>query len=178
MHRARANTHAFRGRVGGAAALVVAAGLGILSSQLTAGNVARADGTRSISTSVTTVTVTGQSTTAPTTQTTNQGTTTRATTTVARQPVARIVKATVIGHGRQRTLDIRIRVSEPASARLQLLARRTRLLTKTYPLTGGSNELKTPLPATLKKGSDQLMITLTDTTHQERTYTTTILVPS
>jgi hypothetical protein len=177
MRRPTQNRHAFRRQLGGAVALVVAGGLGVLASQLTAANVAHADGTRSISTSVTTVTVTGQSTTTPTT-TTQATTTTKTTTTVAKQPVARIVKATVIGHGRQRTLDIRIHVSEPASARLQLLASRTRLLTKTYLVKGGNNELKTLLPATLKRGGDQLKITLTDTTHHQRTYTTTVLMPN
>jgi hypothetical protein len=113
--------------------------------------------------------------TRPTTTTT---TTTATTTTAKTQPVSRIVYATVLGHGKLRNLDVRIRVSELATAKLQLYAHRFRLFTKTFAVKGGRNELKAPLPFGLKPGTDQLLITLQDANHHQKTYTTSVLVPA
>lgn len=86
--------------------------------------------------------------------TSTAATVTTATTTAAvKQLVARIVHASVLGHGTHRTLDVRIRVSEPARAQLRLLAHRSAPLKKTFSLKGGANELKARLAPKIKKGT-------------------------
>jgi len=92
--------------------------------------------------------------------------------------VARIVYAKVLGHGKLRKLDVRIRVSRPATAQLRLLARGVTKLRRTFAVRGGGNELKAPLARTVKKGSYQLRITLSDGSGHKRVYTATVPVPA
>jgi len=111
----------------------------------------------------------------PTTTTTTTPTTT---TPAAGKPlVARIVYVTVLGHGKLRKLDVRIRVSGKATATLRLLAHGNQLLKKTFSVKGGANELKAPLPPRIKKGTKQVKITLTASGSRQKTYTATVLVP-
>jgi hypothetical protein len=112
----------------------------------------------------------------PTTTTTPTPTTT---TPAAGNPlVARIVYVTVLGHGKLRKLDVRIRVSRRAKAQLRLLARGVTKLRRTFAVKGGTNELKAPLARTVRKGSYQLRITLSDSSGHKRVYTATVPVPA
>jgi hypothetical protein len=123
-------------------------------------------------------TYTTATTTATTSTTSATTTTTTKPTTAGKGPVARIVYATVVGKGAHRTLEVRIRVSEPDSARLQLFAHTSRLLTKTFEVKGGGNGLMTSLPRGTTRGTDQLVIRLVDTGGHQKTYTIALLVPS
>jgi len=99
-------------------------------------------------------------------------------TTTVNPIVARIVYATVLGHGKKRTLSVRIRVNKPAMAQLMLLRRGVTRLRKTFPVKGGGNSLRPPLPPGLVKGTYQLRITLTDAGGNKRIYTASVLVPA
>jgi hypothetical protein len=79
--------------------------------------------------------------------------------------------------GKLRTLDIRIRVSRPAKARLELLAKKTAKLKETFTVKGGPNELKARIPSGLKKGTYKARITLTAPNARSAVYTTTVRVP-
>jgi hypothetical protein len=119
---------------------------------------------------------------APTTTTTSTTTKTITTTTTtakpaSKPPVARIVYATVVRHGKHRTLTVRIRVSEAATAQLELFVHQTRRLTKTFLVKGGANVLKAPLAPSIKQGTDRLQITLRDAHNQQMRYSTSVRVP-
>ena len=119
---------------------------------------------------------------APTTtgsSTTTTSTTTAApTATTANAIVARIVSATVLRRGKLRTLDIRIRVSRPAKARLELLSKKAAKLRKTFTVKGGTNELKARIPSGLKKGTYKARITLTAPNARSAVYTATVRCPA
>jgi hypothetical protein len=91
--------------------------------------------------------------------------------------VARVVSAKVLRHGKVRTLDIRIRVSKPAKARVELLSNKVAKLKKTFTVKGGSNELKAKIPSGLKKGTYKARITLTATNAKTAVYTATVRMP-
>ncbi len=91
--------------------------------------------------------------------------------------VARIVSVKVVGHGKLRKLDLRIRISTPGKARLTLLRRGTSSRLKTFTVRGGGNRLKTPVAARVAKGTYKLRIGLSDTKGHKRTYTTSVRVP-
>jgi hypothetical protein len=110
--------------------------------------------------------------------TTTTPTTTPTAPAAGRPLVARIVYVTVLGHGKLRRLDVRIRVSRPAKAQLRLLARGVTKLRRTFAVRGGGNELKAPLARTVKKGTYQLRITLSDGSGHKRVYTATVPVPA
>ena len=90
----------------------------------------------------------------------------------------RIVYATVLGHGKLRKLDVRIRVSKAAKAQLRLRKQGITKLLRTFTVKGGGNNLKTPIPVRFAKGTYQLRITLTDASGRKSIYTTSVLVPA
>ncbi len=94
------------------------------------------------------------------------------------QLAARIVYATVLGQGKLRTLDVRIRVSEKARAQLRLLRQDFERLQVIFTVKPGANELKAPLPRTLRKGVYGLEITLLDAKHRRKVYRATVVVPA
>jgi hypothetical protein len=110
-----------------------------------------------------------------TTTTAGGGTATTGTTSTA--IVARVVSAKALRHGKQRTLEVRIRVSRPAKARLDLLSGKTAKLKKTFTVKGGANDLKAPVPSGVKKGTYKARITLTATNARSAVYTVTVRVP-
>jgi hypothetical protein len=118
--------------------------------------------------------------TTPATTTTTTPTTTTTTTSATPPPgpVARIVFATILGQGNHRTLKIRIRVSEPATARLVLLRHDSSLYAKTFKVRGGGNTRAAHLPARISAGTAELRIALRDAAHHAKTYTTTLDIPS
>jgi hypothetical protein len=126
------------------------------------------------------VTVTTPNGTSPTTGNTkfSYTTITTTTTTTANPIVARIVYATVLGKGKARKLDVRIRVSVKSTAKIRLLRRGLAKFQKTLQVKGGTNELKPALPAGLAKGAYQVQITLTDNQGHTKTYKTAVLVPA
>ena len=83
----------------------------------------------------------------------------------------------MLRHGKLRTLDVRIRVSRPAKARLELLSGKAAKLKKTFTVKGGSNELKATIPSGLKKGTYKARITLTAPNAKSAVYTATVRVP-
>ena len=83
----------------------------------------------------------------------------------------------MLRRGKLRTLDIRIRVSRPAKARLELLSRKAAKLKKTFTVKGGPNELKARIPSGLKKGTYKARITLTAPNARSAVYTATVRVP-
>ena len=117
---------------------------------------------------------------APTTTTTSARTTT--TRPEPRSPVnqlsAAAIHASVLGHGKGRQLEVTLRVSEDAQLQLELLARTSKVFSKTVSVLKGANNLVVPLPAGTRKGTDLLQLTLKDTHRRHRTYTTTVKVPS
>jgi hypothetical protein len=123
-------------------------------------------------------TTTTPTTTTPTTTTPTTTTPTTTTPAAGKPLVARIVYAKVLGHGKLRKLDVRIRVSRRAKAQLRLLARGVTKLRRTFAVKGGTNELKAPLARTVRKGSYQLRITLSDSSGHKRVYTATVRVPA
>ncbi len=92
--------------------------------------------------------------------------------------VARIVDATVVGHGKERTLSVRIRINKPAKAQLTLLRRGVTRLRKTFPVKGGANGLKAPIATGITKGTYQLKILITDTSGNRKTSTISVPVPA
>src|SRR5205823_14551165 len=60
---------------------------------------------------------------------------------------AKIVSATVLGRGRGRTLDVKLRVSEAAKVQLRLLRQGFERLQKLFTVKSGANELKAAIPA-------------------------------
>jgi hypothetical protein len=94
-----------------------------------------------------------------------------------KQPTARIVRALVRGTGTHRTLEVGVRVSARARARLVLLSHKVKRLQKTFTVNAGPNTLKARLPAGLEKGTDQLRLTLTYAGNRQKTYTKTVRIP-
>jgi hypothetical protein len=121
-----------------------------------------------------TTTTTGTTTTGSATTGT---TTTRRATPASAGPVARIVYAIVVSQGSRRILEVRIRVSEPARAHLDLLGHRVNVLSANFPVRGGANVLKALIPAHVTAGLDQLKVALEDTRRRSRGYTAAVLVP-
>jgi hypothetical protein len=120
---------------------------------------------------------TNTTTTTTTTAGSSSGTSTTTTTASANAVVARIVHATVLRRGKLRTLDIRIRVSRPANARLELLSKGAAKLRKTFKVKGGPNDLNAAIPSGLKKGTYKARITLTAPKARSAVYTATVRVP-
>jgi hypothetical protein len=90
---------------------------------------------------------------------------------------ARIVFATVTGHGKDRILRVRIRISVRAIATLRLLAHGVPQLTKAFQVKGGANELKAAIPSRATKGTRQVKVTLVDGKGNRRSYTAGVPVP-
>jgi hypothetical protein len=137
---------------------------------------------------ITTTTSTNQTTTATTTTTTtspNSTSTTTVTTTTVTTPssgsgrnlAARIVYAAVLGHGAKRTLHLKLRVSELATAKVSLLRSGRQVLSRSYAVKPVVNELSAAVPAKAAPGTYHLTITLTDPAGHTKVYTATVLMP-
>jgi hypothetical protein len=92
--------------------------------------------------------------------------------------VARIVYATVLQKRGVRTLDVRIRVSVPATAKVRLLRRGVQQLQRSFRVKGGPNNLKATIPRSLARATYQVEITLSDAKGNRRVYRTSVLVPA
>jgi hypothetical protein len=92
--------------------------------------------------------------------------------------VARIVYATVLQKRGVRTLNVRIRVSVPATAKVRLLRRGVQQLQRSFRVKGGPNNLKATIPRSLARATYQVEITLSDAKGNRRTYRTSVLVPA
>jgi hypothetical protein len=92
--------------------------------------------------------------------------------------VARIVYATVLQKRGVRTLDVRIRVSVKATAKVRLLRRGVQQLQRSFPVKGGPNNLETAIPRSLARATYQVEITLSETKGNRRVYRTSVLVPA
>jgi hypothetical protein len=92
-------------------------------------------------------------------------------------PIGRVVDATVLGSRAHRTLDVRIRVSEAARAAVRLTLDGAPLVTRTFDVKGGGNELKAPLRPGAGHGAARVSIAVADTNDRERDYGGTVFVP-
>jgi hypothetical protein len=91
---------------------------------------------------------------------------------------ARIVYATILGRGGKRTLHIKIRVSELATAQIRVVHAGRQALAKSYAVKPVANELTAAIPARLPPGTYRLTITLTDSAGHTKMYTATVLMPA
>jgi hypothetical protein len=113
----------------------------------------------------------------PTSSTTTTTRTTTTTSASAKHPVARIVRISMTPVKRVRTLILRIRVSERASAKLVLRVTGTASpLIHTFPVNGGGNTLSEAVPQWIRSGNGKLTVILTDSAGKAATYTTSVKV--
>jgi hypothetical protein len=88
------------------------------------------------------------------------------------------IRASVLGHGKGRQLDVMLRASDGARLQVELLARKSKVLSETFSVVKGANNLVAPLPPSTRKGTDLLQLILRDSHRRHRTYTTTVKAPS
>jgi hypothetical protein len=141
-----------------------------------------------LSTNTVTVTTTTNATTTTTATTTAPSSTSATSTTTTTVPTpastsgtklaARIVYAAVLGHGAKRTLHVKIRVSELATAQVRLVRSGRQLLLKSYAVKPVANLLIASIPAKATPGTDHLTITLTDAAGHTKMYFATVLMPA
>jgi hypothetical protein len=121
---------------------------------------------------------------APPASSTTKGTTTTTRTTTTnpasgKHPVARIVRISVKPVKGARTLVLRIRVSERASAKLVLrVAGTASPLVSTFAVKGGGNTLSEAVPQWILGGKGQVTVILADSAGKTATYKTSVNVPA
>jgi len=92
--------------------------------------------------------------------------------------VARIVFARVMGHGKARVLQVRVRVSKPAAARLRLVSGKAVKLQKSFKVKGGGNLLQARVPMKVTRSVYRVQLRFTVSDGRSRTYAKTVRVPA
>jgi hypothetical protein len=73
---------------------------------------------------------------------------------------ARLLRLNVTGHGRKRTIFVRLRVNVPSSVRAQLLRGRKQVASKRFGVRAGTPLLRFRVPARVRKGTYRLRLTI------------------
>lgn len=89
---------------------------------------------------------------------------------------ATIVFAVAVRHARTSLVEVRIRISEPARARLLLLRHGVVKLQRVATLASGGNTIRARIPASLPTGFYRLALAVRDAAGRSKTYSSLVLV--